>query len=47
LRICYEIENTPQGKEEQAPKMSGFEAISAIGLMMAGYMIRRRLNPAL
>jgi Class III cytochrome C family len=32
------IENTSQG---QAPKIPGFEAISAIGLMMAGYMIRR------
>jgi hypothetical protein len=32
--------NTEQGQE--AEKTPGFEAISAIGLMMAGYMIRRR-----
>jgi hypothetical protein len=35
-------ENTSQGQEGQGPKMPGFEAISAIGLMMAGYMIKRR-----
>jgi hypothetical protein len=32
----------PQGQEEPAEKTPGFEAISAIGLMIAGYMIRRR-----
>jgi len=35
-------ETTPQRQEEQPAKMPGFDAISAIGLMMAGYMIRRR-----
>lgn len=36
------IENTTQGQGEQAPKTPGFESISAIGLLMSGYMIRRR-----
>jgi len=45
------VENTPVSPEtttrnseqgQEAEKTPGFEAISAIGLMMAGYMIRRR-----
>jgi hypothetical protein len=37
-----QIGNTAQGEREPTEKTPGFEAISAIGLMMAGYLIRRR-----
>jgi hypothetical protein len=36
------IENTPQSEGTAEPKTPGFEAIPAIGLMLAGYLIRRR-----
>jgi len=38
------IANTPQSEGAEAAETPGFEVIPAIGLMIAGYLIRRRVN---